>query len=72
MGWCWKRAAQYYPGFSIHGWNGSGQGIYGWKSVDDIELSFYNICKPLVDHPTGMQGYIAGDKCMNILIITGS
>lgn len=54
------------PGFSIHGWNDSGQGIYGWKSVDDIELSFYNICKPLVDHPTGMQGYIAGDKCMNI------
>jgi hypothetical protein len=52
--------------FTIHGWNDSGQGIYGWKSEDDIELSFYNICKPLVDHPTGMQGYIAGDKCMNI------
>lgn len=54
------------PGTSIHGWNDSEQGNTGWASIDDVELSFYTICKPLMDHQTGNGGYLSNQRCMNI------
>ncbi|HBG69287.1 MAG: hypothetical protein A2W93_02255 [Bacteroidetes bacterium GWF2_43_63] len=59
------------PGTSYHGWDDSNQGLFGWKTTDDIELSFYQICRPLIENtgdnnPNNEGGYYFREKCFNI------
>ncbi|MBI4649212.1 MAG: hypothetical protein HY738_22110, partial [Bacteroidia bacterium] len=54
------------PGSNLHGWNDTEQGDNGWRSEDDVEINFYQICKPLIDHPSGDGGYLSSGKIKNI------
>lgn len=52
--------------FTVHGWNDTGQGETGWRTEDNVELNFYQLCKPLKDHPTGSGGYAFNGQVRNV------
>jgi len=59
------------PESNLHGWNDTEQGERGWRSVDDVELPFKEICRPLIEHtsdsyPWNEGGYIFNERCFNV------